>query len=282
MSRVDAQRVERAIRFLEHHWRRRPSLEETAAAVGLSPFHFQRLFRRWAGVTPKRFLQYLTLEHARRALSDGRSVLEATFDSGLSSASRLHDLFVTFEAVTPGEFKRHGARVAIEYGFAETPFGDALFGLTVRGICGLMFVDRGTRAVVTAEFRDRWPRASLQRSDPAARRAAHQVFGSPDPAIPLTLDVRGTNFQVKVWEALLRIPPATLISYGDVAAAIGRPAAQRAVATAVAANPVAYVIPCHRVIRSSGAFGAYRWGSAKKKAIVGWEVARAAEAPVAV
>lgn len=281
MSEVDAQRVERAIRFLEDHWRRQPSLEETAAAVGLSPFHFQRLFRRWAGVSPKRFVQYLTLEHARTALAAGRSVLETTFDSGLSSTSRLHDLFVTFEAVTPGEFKDRGGRVAIEFGFAETPFGDALFGVTDRGICALMFVDRGTRAAVTADFRQQWPRATMRRNDAAARTTAKRVFASGDRAIPLSLDVRGTNFQMKVWEALLRIPSGALVSYGDVASAIGQPMAHRAVASAVARNPVAYLIPCHRVIRNSGAFGAYRWGTAKKKAIVGWEAAQGAAASVA-
>jgi len=274
MSAADAQRIERAILFLEEHWRRQPSLDEAARAIGLSSYHFQRLFRRWAGVSPKRFVQYLTLDHARTALAEGRSVLETAYDSGLSSASRLHDLFVTFEAVTPGQFKERGGHVAIEYGYAATPFGEGFFALTTRGLCGLMFVAHGTRGAVTEDFRRRWPRASMRRNDEAARAVARRVFATREADTPLSLDLRGTNFQIKVWEALLRIPPAALASYADIASAIGQPTAQRAVASAVARNPVAYLIPCHRVIRSSGAFGAYRWGAAKKKALVGWEAAQ--------
>ena len=274
MSAADAQRIERAILFLDEHWRRQPSLDEAARAVGLSSYHFQRLFRRWAGVSPKRFVQYLTLDHARTALAEGRSVLEAAYDSGLSSAGRLHDLFVTFEAVTPGQFKERGGRVAIEYGYAATPFGEGFFALTTRGLCGLVFVARGTRGAVADEFRLRWPRASMRRNDAAARAVAQRVFAARMARTPLSLDLRGTNFQIKVWEALLRIPPAALASYADIASAIGQPTAQRAVASAVARNPVAYLIPCHRVIRSSGVFGAYRWGVAKKKALVGWEAAQ--------
>jgi AraC family transcriptional regulator of adaptative response/methylated-DNA-[protein]-cysteine methyltransferase len=281
MPGADAQRVERAIRFLEEHWRRQPSLEETATAVGLSPYHFQRLFRRWAGVSPKRFVQYLTLDHARAALAEGRSVLETAYDAGLSSASRLHDLFVTFEAVTPGEFKVRGECVAVESGFANTPFGEAFLAQTIRGVCGLVFVDRGGRDVVVDEFRQRWPRASLRRNDAAIHATASRVFATREGHLPLSLDVRGTNFQIKVWEALLRIPAGALASYADIASAIGQPTAQRAVASAVARNPVAYLIPCHRVIRSSGVFGAYRWGTAKKKALVGWEAAQREAAAVA-
>jgi AraC family transcriptional regulator of adaptative response/methylated-DNA-[protein]-cysteine methyltransferase len=222
MAPSDAKRIADAITFLEQHYRRQPSLEAVAAAVGLSPYHFQRLFRRWAGVSPKRFLQYLTIEHARAALDEGRSVLETAYDAGLSGPGRLHDLFVTFDAVTPGEYKGKGAGLTIDYGFV----------------------------------------------------AARRIFHPRRRPERLILDLRGSNFQIKVWEALLRIPPGALASYGDVAAAIGRPSATRAVASAVARNPVSYLIPCHRVIRASGAFGEYRWGAARKQAIVAWEAAR--------
>ena len=274
MAASDANRIAHAITFLEQHYRRQPSLEAAAAAVGLSPYHFQRLFRRWAGVSPKRFLQYLTIEHARAALEEGRSVLETAYDAGLSGPGRLHDLFVTVDAVTPGEYKVRGAGLTIDYGFVTTPFGDGFLALTERGVCGLAFADAGGRQGVLEDYRARFPGARFRKAPVAADRVARRIFHPRRPAERLILDLRGSNFQIKVWEALLRIPPGALASYGDVAAAIGRPNATRAVASAVARNPVSYLIPCHRVIRSSGAFGEYRWGAARKKAIVGWESAR--------
>jgi AraC family transcriptional regulator of adaptative response/methylated-DNA-[protein]-cysteine methyltransferase len=274
MAPSDAKRIADAITFLEQHYRRQPSLEEVAAAVGLSPYHFQRLFRRWAGVSPKRFLQYLTIEHARAALDEGRSVLETAYDAGLSGPGRLHDLFVTFDAVTPGEYKGKGAGLTIDYGFVATPFGDGFLAQTARGVCGLAFVDVGGRRAVLEDYRARFPGARFRKQPDAADRAARRIFHPRRRPERLILDLRGSNFQIKVWEALLRIPPGALASYGDVAAAIGRPSATRAVASAVARNPVSYLIPCHRVIRASGAFGEYRWGAARKQAIVAWEAAR--------
>jgi len=274
MTSHDADRIAGAIAYLERHHRRQPSLDEVATAVGLSPYHFQRLFRRWAGVSPKRFLQYLTIEHARAALDEGRSVLETAYDAGLSGPGRLHDLFVTIDAVTPGEYKARGSGVTIDYGFVATPFGEGFLARTERGVCGLAFVDSGGRRSVIEDYRSRLPDARFRLDAESARRMARQIFRPRRPPERLILDLRGSNFQIKVWEALLRIPPGALASYGDVAAAIGRPAATRAVASAVARNPVSYLIPCHRVIRGTGAFGEYRWGAARKKTILGWEAAR--------
>lgn len=270
----DAERVAAAIRYLEHHYREQPSLADVADVVGLSPHHFQRVFRRWAGVSPKRFMQFLTLDHTRQALREGRSLLAASLDAGLSGPGRLHDLFVTFEAMTPGEFKAAGRGLAVTYGVVPSPFGDVLIAETDRGICGLAFVAArgGQRAL--DDLRAQWPRAEVRRDQDRARTTGAAVFTAHRPPERLLLDLRGSNFQVKVWEALLRIPHGTLVSYGDVAEAIGRPTAYRAVASAVARNPVAFLIPCHRVIRQSGALGEYRWGADRKRAIVAWEAAR--------
>jgi len=274
MPASDADRIADAIAFLQQHYRRQPSLDEAAAAVGLSPYHFQRLFRRWAGVSPKRFLQYLTIEHARAALDEGRSLLETSYDAGLSGPGRLHDLFVTFDAVTPGQYKARGAGLSIDYGFIPTPFGEGFVAQTERGVCGLAFVDAGGRAGVLDDYHSRFPGARFRPAQTAADRTGRLIFRPRQPPQRLILDLRASNFQIKVWEALLRIVPGTLASYGDVAAAIGQPEAMRAVASAVARNPVSYLIPCHRVIRRSGAFGDYRWGTARKKTIVAWEAAR--------
>jgi AraC family transcriptional regulator of adaptative response/methylated-DNA-[protein]-cysteine methyltransferase len=274
MATRDADRIRRAIEYLEQHARRQPSLDEVAQAVGLSPYHFQRLFKRWAGVSPKRFLQFLTVARAKTALREGKSALEASYDSGLSGPGRLHDLFVAAEAVTPGEYKERGEGVAIRYGFHATPFGECLLAETERGICGLSFAPAAERKIVLGELERRWSAASLKRDQQATADTAARVFeGSPDDA-PITLAIRGTNFQLKVWQALLSIPEGALASYGDIARAIGHPEAHRAVGTAVGHNPIAYLIPCHRVIRQTGAFGSYRWGASRKRAILGWEAAR--------
>lgn len=273
MANLDAERVSKAIHYLDEHYREQPTLDEIADAVGLSPFHFQRLFKRWAGVTPKRFLQYLTIEHAKAALAEGQSTLEASWDAGLSGSGRLHDLFVSVEAVTPGEFKQRGSGLTVRYGIAESPFGNALIALTDRGICGLTFTDSSAGGAAADDLRQRWSGATIRRDRDGVREAADQIFDAGGKR-RVTLELKGTNFQIKVWEALLRIPQGALASYGDVARSIGRPGAQRAVGSAVGHNPIAFLIPCHRVIKSTGAFGNYAAGAVRKKAIIGWEAAR--------
>ncbi len=273
MNHPDYQRIEEAIRFLEKHAVEQPSLDAVADYVGLSPCHFQRLFKRWAGVSPKRFLQYLTVEHARQLLRDSASVLDASYEVGLSGPGRLHDLFVSVDAVTPGEFKSAGVNLELGYAFHDTPFGTCLVAESRRGICHLGFVAGANRTQALAELRRNWPEASLAEHCEAGRLAIRQAFspaacaGQP----PIRVLLKGTNFQVKVWEALLKIPEGVAVSYGALAEAVGRPGAGRAVGTAVGRNPIAYLIPCHRVLRSNGAVGGYRWGTARKKAILGYE-----------
>ncbi len=266
----DYERIERIILYLEDHFRDQPDLATVAGQVGLSEYHMQRLFRRWAGISPKRFLQYLTAEYARARLQDA-SVLDVAYDAGLSGPGRLHDLTVNIYAMTPGEVKQHGAGLTIIYGFHETPFGAGLIGITARGICALRFVTDGQDSAL-AGLRAEWPAAALVHDPRQTQPVIDQVFGSDDGHLSLLL--KGTNFQVRVWEALLSVPPGALITYGDLAARIGQPAASRAVGSAVGHNPIAYLIPCHRVIRRSGAIGEYRWQPARKKAIIGWEAAR--------
>jgi len=274
---ADYDRIAAAIEFLDHNRRRQPSLAETAAHVGLSPFHFQRLFRRWAGISPKQFLHYLAIDHARRLLTQGRSLFTTSLDVGLSGPSRLHDLFVTIDAVTPGEYKRGGAGVVVAYGMHHSPFGVCLIGRTERGICWLSFVE-GEEEEAVGALEQTWPHARLRR-DPAATRAAAETIFAVDRTSggEMRLCVRGTNFQVKVWEALIRVPPGDVVSYKDLAAAVGAGEASRAVGQAVAANPLAYVIPCHRVIRSTGVAGEYRWGAPRKRAMLAWEAAMRGE-----
>lgn len=264
----DYRRVAAAIAFIDDHVTDQPSLDDVADAVGLSSHHFHRLFRRWAGTTPKRFLQLLTLEDAKRRLEASRSVLHAAFDVGLSGPGRLHDLFVTLDGVTPGEFATGGDSVELTYGTAPTPFGTALVGRTDRGVCHLSFPDPVQPAI--AGLAAEWPGARLRRDDAAARSLADTLFRGDRPP----LHVRGTNFQLRVWRALLAIPEGHLAAYSDVADGIGRPEAVRAVAGAVARNRVAWLIPCHRVIRKVGQAGGYRWGRSRKRAMLAWESAR--------
>lgn len=273
----DYQRVEQAIKFLHTSYRRQPDLSAVARSAHLSEYHFQRLFTRWVGISPKRFLQYLTVEHAKGVLKESRSVLDATFESGLSSPGRLHDLFVTIEAMTPGEFKKNGEGLIIEYGIHPTPFGECLLGVTDRGICALFFVQRNDRKEVVQELRRRWPGARIIEAPERTRPYVEKIFRTPPSPrqAPLPLVLKGTNFQIRVWEALLRIPLGRVLSYEDVARRIGQPKASRAVGNAVAKNPISYIIPCHRVIQSIGITGNYRWGPARKKAILGWEWAEA-------
>ncbi len=271
----DYARIERAIEFLAARYRDQPSLREIAAQVGQSPHHFQRTFTRWAGVSPNRFARYLTVEHAKARLEDAASVLDAAYDAGLSGLGRLHDLFVSFEAMTPGEYKAMGAGVPIAYGFHPSPFGEALLLATERGLCGLAFVDRDAREGAHRDMQARWPDATFTEAAEATAAHAARVFGRMRPESPLALSLKGTNFQVRVWEALMHIPPGRVVAYEDLARHLGRPEAVRAVAGAVGANALALVIPCHRVIRKSGLITGYRWGAARKRAMLAWEAARA-------
>ena len=265
--------VEQAIEYLQDHARQQPRLADVAACVGLSEFHFQRRFSEWAGISPKRFLQYLTKEHAKEALRNREDVLGAAYASGLSSPGRLHDLMVTCEAMSPGEQRSRGEGVAIRYGVHPTPFGECLIATTVRGICRLVFVGPDGRDTEIEELRRNWPHAQLSRDQSATEVPVSSIFDPMNRNKPLHLWVSGSNFQIKVWEALLRIAPGELASYEQVARAIDHPRASRAVGAAVGANPVAVLIPCHRVIRKAGDFGDYRWGLARKRALVGREAA---------
>jgi AraC family transcriptional regulator, regulatory protein of adaptative response / methylated-DNA-[protein]-cysteine methyltransferase len=272
----DYQRIEQALTYLAAHYQEQPALEDVAASVGLSEYHFQRVFTRWVGISPKRFLQFLTKEHARALLDHSASVLDAAYQSGLSGPGRLHDLFVNCEAVTPGEYKLHGDGLEIAYGFHPSPFGECMVALTERGICGLAFVSQGDRRDPLDDLRRRWTKARLvedvQRTAPLVEQIFPLAWGAE--IAPLHLYLNGTNFQIKVWEALLRIPPGSLVTYEEIATYLGRPSAARAVGRAVATNPISFIIPCHRVIRKIGALGGYRWGLPRKAAMLGWEMAR--------
>ena len=250
-----------------------PPLAKLAEQADLSPFHFQRLFKRWAGVSPKQFAAYLTLEHAKETLEQSASVLGAAFDVGLSGPSRLHDLFVAVEALTPGESKTQGRDLVIRFGCHETPFGPALILVTDRGVCGFDFISgneaHGSKAALKGA-RARWPLSRFVADQAATAAVAANMFG---PAKDTRLLLRGTNFQIQVWSALLRIPPANIATYGAVAQAIGKPKAVRAVGSALAANPIGYLVPCHRVLRSTGLFKHYRWGASRRHAMLAWEAA---------
>lgn len=271
-----------AIHHVVENWQDQPSLEQLAGVAGLSPFHFQRLFTRWTGISPKRFVQFLTLDHAKRLLTENRSVLDVALDVGLSGPSRLHDLFVACEAMTPGEYKALGGGLTIRWGLHETPFGLSLIGTTERGVCWLSFAERADGADALAEFAGVWPAARLVEDGDATRPVAARAFGwerggrEGDRAAPLRLLMKGTNFQIKVWEALLRIPSGAVVSYEDVAKAVGQPTAQRAVGAAVGRNPVCVLIPCHRVIQKSGIIHNYRYGVPRKRMLLAWEQARSA------
>jgi AraC family transcriptional regulator of adaptative response/methylated-DNA-[protein]-cysteine methyltransferase len=270
----DYERIALVIRHLDECHTGQPDLAELAEYVGLSPFHFHRLFSAWAAITPKDFLQCLTLAHVKELLREGKSVLDTALISGLSGPGRLHDLCVSLEAASPGELKSGGDGWTISAGFADTPFGRCLLGEGPRGICHLAFVESADGVAELAELRGNWPGARLHRDDSAASRLADRIFERPArshsrPA--LRAFVRGTAFQVRVWRALLQVQPGTLVSYGQLAAALDKPAAARAVGSAVGRNPLAYLIPCHRVIRETGVIGDYRWGQIRKRAIVAWE-----------
>ena len=280
----DYQRIALVIRYMDESHTGQPDLAALAEYVGLSPFHFHRLFSAWAAITPKDFLQCLTLAHVKELLGKGNSVLDTALISGLSGPGRLHDLCVSLEAASPGELKSGGAGWTISAGFADTPFGRCLLGEGPRGICHLAFVESEDGVAELAALQGNWPGARLHRDDSAASRLADRVFERPArshsrPA--LRAFVRGTAFQVRVWRALLQVQPGTLVSYGQLAAALDQPAAARAVGSAVGQNPLAYLIPCHRVIRETGVIGDYRWGQVRKRAMVAWESSpRFSAAPV--
>jgi AraC family transcriptional regulator, regulatory protein of adaptative response / methylated-DNA-[protein]-cysteine methyltransferase len=262
-----------AIEFIIAHAPVQPTLAQIAAHSGLSPFHFQRLFSQWVGVTPKRFLQVLTVEHAKELLRTSQPLLAVADTLGLSSSSRLHDHFVTLEAVTPGEFRQHGAGLTIEFGVHNSPFGRVFIALTPRGICNLSFVDTHADDEHLAALAQKWPGATLRENKPHTQALIAHIFDIA-PQRPLSLHVTGTNFQVNVWRALLQIAPGALTSYSQIAHAIGNPRAVRAVGSAVGANPISFLIPCHRVLQQSGKIGGYHWGETRKHAMHAWECAR--------
>jgi AraC family transcriptional regulator, regulatory protein of adaptative response / methylated-DNA-[protein]-cysteine methyltransferase len=268
----DYLRIEQAILYLENHYKDQPSLEEVAANVGLSEYHFQRLFTRWAGVSPKRFLQFLTKEGAKDLLNRSENLLDTTHQIGLSSLGRLHDLFVTTEAVTPGEYKSRGAGVTIRYGLHASPFGKCLIAVTERGICHLGFVQTSEGDAIDNLVAD-WKQARMIEDYRSTASLVEPIFDLGYRGRPLNIHLRGTNFQLKVWEALLQVPAGAVTTYEGIASNIGRPGAMRSVGTAVGHNPIAVLIPCHRVIRKVGEFGNYRYGASRKKALLAREFA---------
>ncbi len=271
----DYERIEKSIKFLETNFPSQPGLKELAAHIGLSEFHFQRLFSRWVGISPKRFLQFLTKEYAKQLLENSVNLLDVTYEAGLSSPGRLHDLFVNCEAVTPGQYKSKGEGLTIKYGFHPSPFGECLLATTERGICGFFFVKNRDRKDPLSELRFFWKKADIVEDPHASRELVDRIFNPSftDTSTPLHLILNGTNFQIKVWEALIKIPFGAVVSYEDVAIQVGIPGATRAVGSAVGKNPVSFIIPCHRVIRKTADFGNYGGGTARKKAILGWEAA---------
>ena len=275
----DYERIARVIRFLDARHLEQPNLTTLAGRAGLSPFHFHRLFASWAGVTPKDFLQCLTVAHAKQLLREGDSILDVALESGLSGPGRLHDLCVNLEAASPGELKAGGAGWAISFGFADTPFGKCLIAEGPRGICHLSFIENEKDSL--SGLKKEWPQAELKRENSLAAKLLQRIFsrhdaiknGRGETGAPLRAFVRGTPFQVRVWRALLQVKSGTLTSYGRLAGSMQKPSAARAVGSAVSKNPLAYLIPCHRVIRETGVIGEYHWGTVRKRAIIAWEAA---------
>ena len=272
----DYDRIAQAIAFMRQHHLSQPDLATVAQHIGLSEYHFQRLFTQWAGISPKRFLQYLTIEYAKSKIDQTKNLLALTLDVGLSSPGRLHDLFVNLEAMSPGEYKAGGAGLKICYGIHNTPFGKALIATTARGVCNLHFLDIANEQTAEQALRQSWLSAEITYAPHTTRPLHDLIFGSATfkDQKPLTLLVRGTNFQIQVWRALLNIPFAGITTYRAIAEMIGRSTATRAVGNAIGNNPIGYLIPCHRVIRESGELGGYHWGLQRKTAILGWEASR--------
>ncbi len=277
----DYEMVRQSLAFLTENWRDQPSLEELAERSRVSPQHLQRLFTRWAGLSPKAFLQALTIDHARELLRDSASVLDTAYEVGLSGPGRLHDLFVTHEGMSPGFYKAKGRGLVITYGFHDCPFGQALIMATDMGLCGLAFADQGQEKAALADMMRRWPEADYVEDSQATAPYAQRIFetGNWNPDQPLRVVFIGSDFEIRVWETLLRIPLGKASTYSAIAAHVGKPSAARAVGTAVGKNPISFVVPCHRVLGKSGGLCGYHWGLTRKRAILGWEagvVARAA------
>lgn len=273
---INYHRIETAIQYLEENFLNQPDLEDLAEKVHLSPFHFQRIFTEWAGISPKRFLQYLTIDYLKAKLASSKNLMDVAEKAGLSSQSRVYDLFTTLEAVTPLEYKQQGRGIRIDYGFHETPFGTCLIGITERGICWLSFLPADSNVKQELEaMKEHWHNSIFHESPEFTNEFVHRIFGANyKVSRKLHLFVKGTNFQIKVWEALLTLPMGALTTYQDIACAIKNQNALQAVGSAIGANHIAYLIPCHRVIRKSGILGEYRWGSLRKKSLIGWEMAK--------
>jgi len=274
-EQIDYDRIAKAIEFIRDNFKHQPSLEAVAAEVNLSPFHFQRLFTEWAGVSPKKFIHYLSLNYAKNLLREEQStLLDATHEIGLSSSSRLHDLFINIESMTPGEFKHGGKSLDIKYCFAESPFGQIIIASTSRGVCHISFQDDSKQALI--ELKKIFPKASYHQVSDKFQKNVLLVFQKDWTYLnEIKLHLFSTPFQLKVWESLLKISQGKLTTYGNIAEKIGKPKAARAVGTAIGSNPVAFLIPCHRVIQSTGNIGDYRWGTTRKSAMIAWEASRA-------
>ena len=274
---INYSRIEQAILYLEQNFQHQPELEEVAEKVHLSPFHFQRIFTEWAGISPKRFLQYLTVDYLKGKLEQAKNLTEVAEQAGLSSQSRVYDLFTTLEAVTPQEYRQHGAGIRLEYGIHETPFGPCLIGVTERGICWLSFMqsDEDPRAEIEL-MKAHWHNSIFHQDQQLTATFVDKIFHpyKQREISKLHVLVKGTNFQLKVWEALLKIPMGEVTTYQNIARCVGSPAAMQAVGSAVGSNHIAYLIPCHRVIRKDGVLGEYRWSPTRKKSIIGWEMAK--------
>ncbi|MBO0763409.1 MAG: bifunctional helix-turn-helix domain-containing protein/methylated-DNA--[protein]-cysteine S-methyltransferase [Hyphomicrobiaceae bacterium] len=281
-SANDYDQIRNAIAFLTRSWDQQPSLDELAAHLELAPTQCQKLFKRWCGLSPKEFVQALTVEHARALLKDSASILDAAYGVGLSGGGRLHDLFVSHEAMTPGDYKRRGEGLDMAYGFHACPFGEALLIATERGLAGLAFLDEDkalTREEVLADMMRRWPRAKFRAAPDRTKAFARLIFSPAEWSIdrPVRLVLIGTDFEVRVWEALLKIPMGRAVSYRDIACHLGQPTASRAVGSAVGRNPISFVVPCHRVLGADGRLTGYHWGLTRKRALIGWEMGRLAE-----
>ncbi len=273
-QKIDFQRIAQAIEYIKNNFKKQPNLDEVAKQVHLSPYHFQRLFSQWAGTTPKKFLQYISIEHAKKLLAERQATLfDVAFETGLSSTERLHDLFITIEGMTPSEYKNGGKHLFIRYSFAESPFGNLIVASTPKGICYMAFEDDKTNAF--NDLKQKFPNAVFEHKSDPIQQNALQIFRSDwNKLSEVKLHLKGTDFQLKVWETLLKIPMGRLSTYGKIAEQIGNANAYRAVGTAIGSNPVAFLIPCHRVIQSTGEIGGYMWGNTRKTAIIGWESAK--------
>ena len=273
-EKTNFDRIEEAIGYITTHFKNQPSLDEVAEKIHLSPYHFQRLFTDWAGVSPKKFLQYISVEHAKNILKDRRSSLfDVAFETGLSGTGRLHDLFINIEGMTPGEYKNGGENLSINYSYAESPFGDMLVASTSKGICHMAFADDEHEALTTLQ--KIFPNAHYKQMVDLIQQNALYIFTKDWKNLDkIKLHLKGTPFQLKVWETLLKVPMGKLLTYGSIAEALHSPKASRAVGSAVGSNPVAFLIPCHRVIQSTGVIGQYHWGSNRKTAMIGWEASK--------